>query len=293
MNSDISKLLMKVDTNITLDSVILSDENKRKVQDFLNETKFRDKLLKYKLQPMNRLLFYGDSGCGKTYLSKALSNQLQYTMCYIDIANAISSGSVAENISDIFAYANEKKECIIFLDECDSIAWNRDTDKNSDGGTIRRATNSLFQQMDQMDPSNIIIAATNMLHRLDAAFERRFNMKLEFRRPDEDLDSIFLKFLYDDFKIVKDLDTVTKNVVQKKMCTSYYEIQGVVERAMKDSVMNDFVDNNKFVISEKYLYQKLVEVMDIKVLFKTDKSDELNSFTSPRYDDIIIDTELY
>lgn len=279
---DISKLLMKVDTDITLESVILSDANKRKIQDFLNETKYRDKLLSYRLQPMNRLLFYGDSGCGKTYLSKALSNHLKYTMCYIDIANAISSGAVAENISDIFAYANEKKECIIFLDECDSIAWNRDTDKNSDGGTIRRATNSLFQQMDQMDPSNIIIAATNMLHRLDAAFERRFNMKLEFRRPDENLDSIFLKFLYRDlgFKIIHDLDQTTKNVIEKKMCTSYYEIQGVVERAMKDSVMKDSLD-----ISETYLYKKLVEVMDIKVNFKTDKSDELLSFTSPRYSD--------
>ena len=42
---------------------------------------------------MNRLLFYGDSGCGKTYLSKALSNYLGFEMLYIDIANAITSGS--------------------------------------------------------------------------------------------------------------------------------------------------------------------------------------------------------
>lgn len=271
---------MKVDTNISLDSVILSDINKQKIGDFLKETEYRDKLIKYRLQPMNRLLFYGDSGCGKTYLSKALSNHLKYTMLYIDIANAISSGSVAENISEIFKYANEKGNCIIFLDECDSIAWNRDTDKNSDGGTIRRATNSLFQQMDQMNPHNIIIAATNMLYRLDAAFERRFNQKLEFRRPKQALDDIIAKFLYKDlgFKVVKDLSQVTKSVVEKKMCTSYYEIQGVVERAMKDAVMHDTL-----MISETYLYKKLVEVMDIKVEFKTDKPDEKEQFTLPRY----------
>lgn len=276
----VENLLMKVDTNISLESVILSDINKQKINDFLRETKCRDKLLKYRLQPMNRLLFYGDSGCGKTYLSKALSNHLKYTMLYIDIANAISSGSVAENISEIFKYANEKGNCIIFLDECDSIAWNRDTDKNSDGGTIRRATNSLFQQMDQMNPYNIIIAATNMLYRLDAAFERRFNQKLEFRRPKQALDDIIAKFLYKDlgFKVIKDLSQVTKSVVEKKMCTSYYEIQGVVERAMKDAVMHDTL-----LISETYLYKKLVEVMDIKVEFKTDKPDEKEQFTLPRY----------
>lgn len=276
----VENLLMKVDTNISLDSVILSDINKQKIGDFLRETAARDKLLRYRLKPMNRLLFYGDSGCGKTYLSKALSNHLHYTMLYIDIANAISSGSVAENISEIFKYANEKGNCIIFLDECDSIAWNRDTDKNSDGGTIRRATNSLFQQMDQMNPNNIIIAATNMLYRLDAAFERRFNQKLEFRRPNQSLDEIIQKFLYVDlgFKVVHDLSQVTKSVVEKKMCTSYYEIQGVVERAMKDAVMQDTL-----MISETYIYKKLVEVMDIKVQFKTDESDEKEQFTLPRY----------
>lgn len=278
----VENLLMKVDTNISLESVILSDINKQKISDFLRETAARDKLLRYRLKPMNRLLFYGDSGCGKTYLSKALSNHLNYTMLYIDIANAISSGSVAENISEIFKYANEKGNCIIFLDECDSIAWNRDTDKNSDGGTIRRATNSLFQQMDQMNTNNIIIAATNMLYRLDAAFERRFNQKLEFRRPNQSLDEIIQKFLYTDlgFKVAHDLSQVTKSVVEKKMCTSYYEIQGVVERAMKDAVMQDTL-----VISETYIYKKLVEVMDIKVQFKTDEPDEKEQFTLPRYND--------
>lgn len=276
----IENLLMEVDTNISLDSVILSDINKQKVNDFLRETQYRDKLIKYRLQPMNRLLFYGDSGCGKTFLSKALANHLHYTMLYIDIANAISNGSVAENISEVFKYANAKGNCIIFLDECDSIAWNRDTDKNSDGGTIRRATNSLFQQMDQMNPHNIIIAATNMLYRLDAAFERRFNQKLEFRRPNQSLDSIIDKFLFKDlgFRIEKDLSEVTKSVVEKKMCTSYYEIQGVVERAMKDAIMSDTL-----IISETYIYKKLVEVMDIKVTFKTDKPDEKEAFILPRY----------
>jgi AAA+ superfamily predicted ATPase len=278
----IENLLMEVDTNISLDSVILSDINKQKIRDFLRETECRDKLLAYRLQPMNRLLFYGDSGCGKTYLSKALSNYLHYQMLYIDIANAISSGSVAENISEVFKYANSKGNCIIFLDECDSIAWNRDTDKNSDGGTIRRATNSLFQQMDQMNPNNVIISATNMLYRLDAAFERRFNQKLEFRRPKQALDAIIDKFLFKDlgFKIAHDLSPVTKSVVEKKMCTSYYEIQGVVERAMKDAVMSDTL-----LISETYIYKKLVEVMDIKVEFKTDRPDEKESFTLPRYRD--------
>ena len=42
---ELSNFLMKVDTNIELSSVILSDENKEKVRIFLNEVENRDKLM--------------------------------------------------------------------------------------------------------------------------------------------------------------------------------------------------------------------------------------------------------
>ena len=102
-------------------------------------------------------------------------------MLYVDIARSISEGNAAINISNIFKAANKIKNCIVFLDECDSIAWSRDTSL-ADRGDIRRATNSLFQQLDQMHIDNVFIAATNMLHRLDSAFERRFDLKLEFKK---------------------------------------------------------------------------------------------------------------
>ena len=58
-NTDAGKLLMKVDTNIKLESVILSDENKEKISNFLNEIEHRKLFTEYGLHPMNKLLFYG------------------------------------------------------------------------------------------------------------------------------------------------------------------------------------------------------------------------------------------
>ncbi len=69
-----SHLIMAVNTNISIDSVILSNDNKEQLKQFLEEYKFKDQLVKYGLKPVNRLLFYGASGTGKTYLTKALSN---------------------------------------------------------------------------------------------------------------------------------------------------------------------------------------------------------------------------
>lgn len=254
-------LLMPVDTNITIESVILSRENKQKIDEFILEMENKDKLIKYGLQPMNRLLFYGASGCGKTYLGKALSNHLHYTLLYVDIAQALSKGNVADNLSNVFKLANTGRY-MIFLDECDSIAWNRDAD-DAEGGNVRRATNSLFQFMDQMKPEVIIICATNMLKRLDPAFERRFNMKMEFRRPDVDLKKTIRKFLKPGFNLIIDRED---KITERRTKLSYYELQCVTERVMKKAIIHD-----SLTIKMSDIYKDIAKTMNFKINMGTDK----------------------
>ena len=268
VNKDkLDNLLMKVDTDIKIESVILSEENKEKIAEFIRETAARDKLLSYGLQPMNRLLFYGASGCGKTFLAKALSNHLNYRMLYVDIAKSLSDGSVAKNISDIFELGNELGNCLIFLDECDSIAWNRDSN-SPDSGTIRRATNSLFQHLDQMNKTNIFVSATNMLHRLDPAFERRFNLKLEFRRPSMSIVEVVKKFLYEDFILIDDANETVKKVVNSRNRLSFYELEDIVLRNMKKAVLNDTVQ-----VKTSDIYTDIAIAQRIKIRFKTNIDD--------------------
>lgn len=272
------ELLMPVDTNIKISSVILSDENQRKLAEFLKENEFRDKLVSYGLTPMNRLLFYGASGTGKTFLTKALSNHMGYTMLYVDIAKALSDNTIAHSVSDIFKLGNYLGKCIIFFDECDSIAWNRDAGM-ADSGTIRRATNSLFQSLDQMDTSNIFIAATNLLHKLDSAFERRFNMKFEFRRPELNIKDAIKKFILPKFVIIDDVDSTTEDIVGRRAKQyaklSYYELQGLVERAMKTAVISG---TNKVYTSK--IFDDLAIAMSVKLRFKTALDSE-EIFKSP------------
>ena len=80
------ELIMPVDTNINLDSVILSPENKAKINRFIDEVRSRDKLAKYNLQYNNRALLYVASVTGKSFVAKAISNTLGFTVLYIDIS---------------------------------------------------------------------------------------------------------------------------------------------------------------------------------------------------------------
>lgn len=268
-------MLMPVDTNIKLSDVILSPENKELIDEFLLELKHADKLRAIGLQPMNRLLFYGASGCGKTFLAKALSNHLGFTMLYIDIATALSNNSVSKNISDIFDLANSMGNCVIFLDECDSIAWNRESE--GDTGMVRRATNTLFQHLDQMNPTNIFISATNMLHKCDPAFERRFNLKLQFMRPETDLVESTVHFINTlVFEIIDDADPVTVDIVKRRTFLSYYEIQGVAERAMKKAVID-----GSYKVHMKSIFDDYRKILGLKYKFGT-QEDDANIFLSPR-----------
>lgn len=268
-NNELSKFLMTVDTNINLSSVILSDENREKINIFLNEVEHRDELLKHGLYPLNRLLFYGASGTGKTLLAKALSNRLNYTMLYVDIATALSDNYVAQNMAGIFRVAEERKNCIIFLDECDSITMSRYTTNYDDNAQVRRATNSLFQQLDQMSPHNVFIAATNLLFKIDPAFERRMNLKLEFRRPELNIKDVIKKFIFDSFIIIDNVDKTTESIIDRRSGQyaklSYYELQGLVERAMKKAVLNG---TNKIYTAD--IYRDLAEAMGVKLKFKTE-----------------------
>lgn len=272
-----SNLIMPVETNINIGSVILSDENKKKISEFLNEYKHREKLLKYGLKPINRILMYGASGTGKTYLSKALSNYMNYSMLYVDIAQALSTGNVATNMADIFKIANKYGNCVIFFDECDSIAWRRDSN-TAESGTVRRATNSLFQELDQMNYSNIFISATNMLKRLDPAFERRFDMKMEFRKPDKPVEEIIEKFLFKEFKLKMDVPTEQIQIIQRKLRLSYYELQIITERNMKKAIIN-----NTLEVKLSDVLQDIAIQMGTKTKFGTISDNEEVMYSSSLY----------
>lgn len=269
------ELIMPVDTNISFDSVILSEENQAKYKSFIKEQQYRDQLYEYGLEPMNRLLLYGASGTGKTFSLKALSNLLDYTMVYVDIAKALTDGNVAMNISNIFKLGNYIAEhfdgAVIFLDECDAVAWNRDG--GGDGGVLRRATNSIFQGLDQMSHHAVFAAATNMLHRLDPAFERRFNLKLEFRRPSLDIDECIKHFIYPKFIINDDVDETVREIVKRRSKQyaklSYYEIEELIKRAMKRSILND-----TSIVNTSDIYNDLATAMNFKIKMGTALDDE-------------------
>ncbi|MDH5815293.1 MAG: AAA family ATPase [Candidatus Nezhaarchaeota archaeon] len=125
--------------------------------------------------PPKGFLLWGEPGCGKTYLSKAIAKECDATFFYVPAAqllmNAKWVGEPEKNIKDLFQLARRNAPSIIFFDEFDVIAGKRRGDPVSD-----RLTAQILTELDGLQPLEnvIVIAATNRLDAIDEAVLNRF-----------------------------------------------------------------------------------------------------------------------
>lgn len=254
-------------SGLTMDSIILSDGNREKVNKFLIETEYKKKFVSHGLKPINRIIASGASGTGKTFLAKCLAANFGYELLSIDIANALSTGVAAVAISEIFKLGNHIGKAIIFLDECDAIARNREDKTVPEDPNVRRANNAIFQQLDRMNSDCIFYSATNLFKELDPAFVRRFNVSLFFGRPPlDDLQETIHKFMLPGFTLVDDMK---KSIVDKIIWyarnytgLSYDSIEDWVERAEKTAIINDTTE-----IKASEIYGYFMDAMRIKLSY--------------------------
>lgn len=258
-------------SHLTIDSVILSDENKGKLNEFLNETKYKQKFMSYGLKPINRLLLYGASGTGKTFMTCCLASHLGYEMLAVDIAKSLSTGSAAVALEGVFNLGNKIGNAIIFLDECDAIARDRSDKSVPEDPNVRRANNALFQLLDRMNPACIFISATNLVNELDTAFVRRFNQSMQFHRPElKELESTIRKFMLDKFELEMDMQQDIKDIVlyhaKEYTGLSYDGIETWVERAEKLAIMR-----GEEVIKESEIYKYFMDALHVKACWDSDR----------------------
>lgn len=189
-------LIVKDDSQVDLEDVELSFENKQAVDQLLKEYKYQEELKAYGLPVNHKVLFHGATGCGKTMLAKAIAQALQKKILILNLSTVINAriGETSQNIKQLFDKAARDK-AILFLDEFDQIGKQRVSDEK-DVGEMRRLVNTVIQQMDYLSESVLLIAATNHLDIIDDALIRRFQVSLRFDLPtDKELNRYYTSLL--------------------------------------------------------------------------------------------------
>jgi DNA replication protein DnaC len=139
-------------------------------------------------KPGCRILFYGDSGTGKTLAATLLGKLLKRQVFRVDISAVTSKyvGETTKRLESLFNTA-ESKGWIIFIDEGDALLGQRKSmDTNSNNSHYaNQDTAFLLQRIETFD--GIVVVATNFKNNIDQAFTRRFQAMVRFQLPDSDL----------------------------------------------------------------------------------------------------------
>ncbi len=136
------------------------------------------------------ILLYGPPGCGKTYITQALSGEVKSPLLMLNISNAGSSyiNMTSKNIKAAFdeaiALADKSNvPCLLFMDEVDTMGFDRGSRMEPDD---LKQVGTLLQCMDNAKQHNLILlSATNKYNILDPAVRRRYDMKVFVDIPDK------------------------------------------------------------------------------------------------------------
>ena len=140
---------------------------------------------------INKFLFQGKPGTGKTEAVKQLGRILDRDIYMVNFAAIIDSklGQTQKNIAALFREINSfvhPEKVLILFDEIDAVALDR-TNSN-DLREMGRATSAMLKGMDYMDERIILVATTNLYEHFDKALIRRFDSVVDFNRyTQEDL----------------------------------------------------------------------------------------------------------
>ncbi len=141
------------------------------------------------ISPPKGVLLYGPPGTGKTLLAKSLANELDAYFKTINGPEIMSKyyGESEKQLREIFEEAEKNTPAIIFIDEIDSIAPNRDT---VSGEAERRIVAQLLTLMDGLKGRGnvVVIAASNRPNSIDPALRRpgRFDREIAINPPSKE-----------------------------------------------------------------------------------------------------------
>ena len=136
------------------------------------------------------VLLVGPPGTGKTLLAKAVAGEAKVPFFSLSGSEFVEMfvGVGAARVRDLFAQAEAKAPCIIFIDELDALGRARVQNPMGSHEEREQTLNQLLAEMDGFDTRKavIIMAATNRPEVLDPALLRpgRFDRQVLVDKPD-------------------------------------------------------------------------------------------------------------
>ena len=235
---DVQKFATMEDlTNTYLENRYYLTQDERKLFELIkNMNDVSLQLMEKQIPYLNATLLYGESGVGKTAFSRYVAYKLGMPYLYVNFSRMLDSylGGTAKNLTNLFNFINQH-QCVVMLDEIDSLAVKREYGGGGASAEISRSTTCLLQLLDSVTNDHVIIAATNLMDDVDTAVKRRFTEKHELHRLSAEDNERFIRQYLDDAGFSYDLDSVRKYAAENH---SQAEIMTHVTRSIASTLIN-------------------------------------------------------
>ncbi len=247
-----AKVYVQDETKVTFQDVAGVDEAieelKEIIEFLINPAKFQ--MLGGKIP--KGVLLVGPPGTGKTLLARAVAGEAGVPFLSLTGSDFVEMfvGVGAARVRDLFATAQEKAPCIIFIDELDAVGKARGLSPMGGPEERENTLNQLLSEMDGFDTRKgvIIMAATNRPEILDPALIRpgRFDRHILVDRPSLKGREEILQIHSQDIKLSPgvNLHTIaarTPGMVGSDLANIVNEAALLAARKNKDAVeMDDF-----------------------------------------------------
>lgn len=244
--------------NNKISELIVSDNQKIKINHILEEFKNRDKLQAYGLSNRRKILLEGAPGTGKTFTASVIASELKIPLFVVQMDKIVTKfmGETSAKLRLVFEDI-KKTMGVYFFDEFDAIGANRSLD--NEVGEARRILNSFLQFIEQDDSNSIIIAATNNHRLLDQALFRRFDDVIHYAMPDDDeIRAIFEKKLVKKYYI----GNINTSLIDAAKGLSQSEIISACDDCFKSAILYNKQFNETDLIAvmkDKGLYSRIME----------------------------------
>ena len=193
------------------------------------------------------VLLVGPPGTGKTLLAKAVAGEAEAPFFSLSGSEFVEMfvGVGASRVRDLFAQAEAKAPCIIFIDELDALGKSRAGNVVGSHDEREQTLNQLLVEMDGFDSNRgvIVMAATNRPETLDAALLRpgRFDRTVVVDRPDVNGRDAILKVHTRHVRLGSDVDlrhvaSLTPGSVGADLANLVNEAALMAARAGKEKV---------------------------------------------------------
>lgn len=137
--------------------------------------------VEYGRKYLNSTLLYGPPGTGKTTFARYVAYKMHLPFVYLNFAKIVEGGVLGSSIQNIYKIFDglADVDCILTLDEIDTIATNRNKESAVTGGELSRMTVTVMQMLDLYKSKYahpVILGLTNCENKLDKALISRFSI---------------------------------------------------------------------------------------------------------------------